>query len=145
MKAVDGGGGEKKRGGGGRRRRRQKIVRTSSLNSTQLNGFEELLLLVLYDNDGFLLRYACTIVLQLSFLSRAGTCDFSSPDAQVALYDICSELASLEPNGTTASGEVLPLLRQESGLGGLEVNCWLLEFKIWYVCLPSCASLLLSP
>ena len=77
---------------------------------------------------------SCSLTLCASlsvFLFSSGTCDFSTPEIQVALYDICSELASLEPEGTTTSGDVLPLLRQDSGLDELEVNCWLLEFKTW--------------
>jgi len=70
--------------------------------------------------------------LQFYETTNGDSCDFSDPAAQAAIWDICSEFALLTPTGVNADGDDEFLVRQGSGLGELEVNCWLLEFKPWY-------------
>ena len=60
------------------------------------------------------------------------TCDFSSPELQQAVYDLCADFSDLTPTGMVSDGTGHFLVRQGSGLKEKEVNCWQLSFKSWF-------------
>ena len=60
------------------------------------------------------------------------TCDFSTPELQQAVYDLCEDFQTLTVTGAGTDGEDTFLVRQASGLGEYEVNCWQIQFADWY-------------